>query len=103
MLAAGDHVSADCTLARMGIKLRASQYFVSAAFSAALSLFTLPLTTRVLGPRDYGMLALGTAIAGIGAALAVLGIGYVVANRWGTSDDASRATLVTTVLLFSEA
>jgi O-antigen/teichoic acid export membrane protein len=49
----------------------------------------LPLATRVLGPADYGILALASAYTGFGTALASLGGGYVVAARFhadGRSD-----------------
>ena len=83
----------------MGIRARSWRYFVAAAATAGISLLTLPLTTRVLGPRDYGLLALATVIAGFGPVLATLGAGYLVAQRWAGAGEEARTALVSTVTL----
>jgi O-antigen/teichoic acid export membrane protein len=83
----------------VGIRARSWRYFVSAAATAAISLLTLPLTTRVLGPRDYGILALGTVVAGAGAVLAVLGTSYLLARRWFEAGAEARTRLVSTLVL----
>jgi O-antigen/teichoic acid export membrane protein len=64
-----------------------------------LGLVTLPLTTRILGPFDYGVFALATTISGVGVTLATLGAPYVITNRWGTATHEERQSIVSTVVL----
>jgi len=63
-----------------------------------IALVTLPLTTRILGPRDYGILALGTTLAGFGGVFGMLGTGYLIGSRWPQARRDERRTLATTIL-----
>lgn len=82
----------------MSIRARSSRYLASSVVASGLSLVTLPLTTRILGPVDYGVFALGTTIAGVGAVVSTLGVTYVVASRWRDAGDEERAGMVTTIV-----
>ena len=42
----------------------------------------LPIVTQVLGPHEYGVIALANAYTGFGSALAAMGGGYVMTNRF---------------------
>jgi len=63
-----------------------------------VSFVTLPLTTKVLGPQSYGVLALGSALAGVGAYIATLGMSFVTASRWPEADRVERRRIVGTLL-----
>lgn len=82
----------------MSIRQRSSRYLTSSVVTAAVSLLTLPLTTRVLGPRDYGVLALTMAIAGAGASLVAPGTSFVISRNWDVSSKDVRTQIVSTLL-----
>lgn len=63
-----------------------------------IALVTLPLTTRILGPRDYGLLALGTTLAGVGGVFGTLGTGFLVGSRWPQAGRDERRALATTIV-----
>lgn len=81
----------------MTIRGRSWRYLIASVATAAISLVTLPLTTLRLGPTDYGVLALGTALAGLGGAIAAVGLGFAISNRWQVADRDERIGLVSTL------
>jgi O-antigen/teichoic acid export membrane protein len=81
----------------MGVRARSSRYLGASIVTAAISLLTFPLTTRILGPTDYGVLALGTAIAGVGTVLATLGMPFVLSRRWPSVGREERCSIVSTL------
>ena len=83
----------------MGIRRRSFRYFTSSVVAAAISLLTLPLTTRVLGPRDYGVLALTLAVAGVGGSLLAPGSSFVISRHWGVSSAGLRVQMVSTLVI----
>lgn len=66
-----------------------------------MSFVTLPLTTKVLGPESYGVFALGSTLAGVGAFVATLGMTFVLAARWATSGHEDRQRLIGTFFTIS--
>jgi O-antigen/teichoic acid export membrane protein len=60
----------------------------------------LPLTTRRLGPADYGVFALVVAVTAVGSALGTLGSGYVVYTMM-PSEPAARPSILTSYLTLS--
>jgi O-antigen/teichoic acid export membrane protein len=81
----------------VSIRARSILYFTSTAVAAVVSLVTLPLTTKILGPESYGILALGTALAGVGAFVATLGMSFVLASRWREAARDERRRIVGTL------
>jgi O-antigen/teichoic acid export membrane protein len=82
----------------MSISGRSSRYLASSLFAAAVSFLMLPLATRVLDAADYGVFALVTAFTtGVGS-LAVVGAGFVLANRFPTALPEERKQIVSGLL-----
>ena len=77
----------------MRARQRVTRYAAGATLSSLIPLFILPLTTKVLGPADYGMFALVTAVTGFGTVLATLGSTFLV-YRFGVEAD-ERNELIT--------
>ena len=84
----------------MGIRRRSSWYLAGPVAGAAIGLLTLPLTTRVLGPADYGLLAVAVAFTGPAALVATVGVSFALGARWRVADGRERSSLVSTYLLF---
>jgi O-antigen/teichoic acid export membrane protein len=73
-------------------------YFIAPSLvQAVLPFLVLPLTTLILSPEHYGVLGLATGITATTGALASLGAGLILAQRFPTLDDGGRRRLVTTV------
>ena len=60
------------------LKLRSGVYFCATVGSTAVSLAVLPLATRVIGPSEYGTLALAAAFAALVTTFAQAAQGYVL-------------------------
>lgn len=60
------------------LKWRSAVYFCAMACSTAISLAVLPFATRLIGPAEYGTLALATAYAALITAVAQSVQGYVL-------------------------
>lgn len=63
-----------------------------------ISFVTLPLATRILGPANYGVFALGATLAGFGAILATLGTTFFISNTFAGAGMAERRQLITTLV-----
>lgn len=63
-----------------------------------ISFVTLPLATRILGPANYGVFALGATIAGFGSILATLGTTFFISNTFTGSGLPERRRLVSTLV-----
>jgi O-antigen/teichoic acid export membrane protein len=63
-----------------------------------ISFVTLPLATRILGPANYGVFALGATIAGFGSILATLGTTFFISNTFAGSGLPERRRLVSTLV-----
>lgn len=64
-----------------------------------MSFLSLPLTTRLLGPADYGRLALAGVFVGIGASLATLGSTFTINNRVDPRPDGESGQIISALLL----
>lgn len=84
----------------MSTRARSAWFALAGAASAVLSFALLPLTTRELGPREYGLYALVTAVTAVGSGLGTLGSGYVVYGL-GSADRGERPTILTSYLTLS--
>lgn len=82
----------------MSIRARSARYLSATVVAAAVSIVTLPLTTKVLGPSAYGLFALGGSLAGVGASIATLGMTFVLAKRWTVAGRNERRRIVGTLL-----
>lgn len=78
---------------------RATTYFASSVVATLISFVTLPLATRILGPANYGVFALGATVAGFGATLATLGTSFYVANQFAGAELAQRQRLVSALVV----
>jgi O-antigen/teichoic acid export membrane protein len=76
-------------------------FFVAPAFlQAVVSVAVLPITTRILGPQDYGVFALVLAMTGLCATLSHLGVGFILAKQFlGAIEERQRVIMTTLVLL----
>jgi O-antigen/teichoic acid export membrane protein len=81
----------------MGVRARSLHYFAATAGSSVIAFASLPLTTRILGPPNYGQFALGVTIAGVGATLATLGSGYIINARLRSATREEARSAVSTV------
>jgi O-antigen/teichoic acid export membrane protein len=82
----------------VSVRARSAQYFSATVVGAVVSFITLPLTTKVLGPKSYGILALGSTLAGVGAFVATLGMTFVLSSRWMAAERDERRRIVGTLL-----
>lgn len=87
----------------MSIRRLASRYFAAAAGSAAVSFLTLPLVTRILGPRDFGSVALVGAVTMIGTSFSTLGTSFVVYRHIPQANASERASIITTLAVYGMA
>jgi O-antigen/teichoic acid export membrane protein len=83
----------------VSVKRRSAWYFSSTVVAAAVSFGTVPLTTRILGPHDYGVYAFVLLLAGLGGPLSTLGTTYLISNRWPAASEDERAELITTLVV----
>ncbi len=74
-------------------------FFAPNVLQVALSFFTLPLTTLILGPSDYAIFALVVSYTTVGSVLSLMGATYLLSHRFGPAGREERARLVTTVAL----
>lgn len=78
---------------------RFGQFLVPSIFQGALSIIMLPLITYVLGPKDYGVFALVSAVTAIGVAVSSAGSGYILAAHYPILDVRERQSVVSTLIL----
>jgi O-antigen/teichoic acid export membrane protein len=71
---------------------------VSSVVTTLISFVTLPLATRILGPANYGVFALGATVAGFGSILATLGTTFFISNTFAGSGLAERRQLISTLV-----
>ncbi|GEM_PF-5541147 len=77
---------------------RFSFFALPPIFQGILSLLILPLTTNILGPREYGIFAFASSITGFGTIIASMGASYVTAAHYQTSDISERKHIVMSIL-----
>lgn len=80
------------------VSSRATIYLASSVATTGISFVTLPLATRVLGPANYGVFALGTTIASFGATLAALGTTFFIGNQFVDATREERRVLISTLI-----
>ncbi|MDA1308255.1 MAG: lipopolysaccharide biosynthesis protein [Proteobacteria bacterium] len=85
----------------MVIARRTSWYAVGTVSAFTVSILSLPIGTLVLAPRDYGIFALVTALLGIGSLFTMVPCQVVLTKDLQTADGDERASLITTVLVFT--
>jgi O-antigen/teichoic acid export membrane protein len=66
--------------------------------TALISFVTLPLATRILGPANYGVFALGATVAGFGSILATLGTTFYISNTFAGAGVPERRQLISTLV-----
>lgn len=81
----------------MSIRSRSANYFVAAIASALISFISLPLTTRFLGPTDFGLVALVSGTTLIGSGLATLGANYMINRHFATLDLPQKTAMLSTL------
>ncbi len=77
------------------IRARSLHYMAASFLGAAISFLALPWTTRILGPLNYGQLALAAAVVNSGATLSTLGASFAINNRWLRSSRDEQGALLT--------
>lgn len=80
------------------VSSRAGIYLAGSVATTLLSFVTLPLATRILGPANYGVFALGATVAGFGSTLATLGTTFFVGNRFNEAGRDERRVLISTMV-----
>ena len=80
------------------LKLRSAVYFCATVGSTAVSLAVLPLATRVIGPPEYGTLALAAAFAALVTTFAQAAQGYVLQEYLPTLTGEARSSLLVSAL-----
>ena len=79
---------------------RFSLYLAPSVIQVGISFVMLPIATRVVGPREYGIFALASAYTGFGTALATLGGSFIIAHRFlGATLDEQQEVVSTVTLL----
>ena len=78
---------------------RASVYLGASAATTLISFVSLPLATRILGPVNYGVFALGSTIAGFATTLATLGTTFYVGSRFHAGTEDERRIVISTLVL----
>jgi O-antigen/teichoic acid export membrane protein len=76
---------------------RATTYLASSVVTTLISFVTLPLATRILGPANYGVFALGATLATLCSILATLGTTFFISNTFAAADLDGRRRLITTL------
>ena len=80
---------------------RFSWYLVPPVLQAGISFLTLPLTTLVIGPNEYGTYALLTTIAGTVGVLAGMSASMPIAANFSQLKNSKRSSLITFMLVAS--
>ena len=78
---------------------RLSLFMMSGIVATMVGFFQLRLTTRVLGPDDYGAYAIVTSVVLIGTSLNAIGVGYILAAQFPPATQEDRRGMVSTLLL----
>lgn len=78
----------------MRIRDRAVVFALAGWLSALIGILTLPLVTLVLGPREYGLFASGTAIAGLAGAVVAAPFPFVFAAARGDAQGPDKVRAV---------
>src|SRR5260221_13326817 len=73
-------------------------YFGASSFQATISFVSLPVSTRILDPTDFGAFAIVNGLFGIAVLVAEAGTTVVLSGFLRTAAPADRRTLTTTVL-----
>ncbi|MQX37416.1 lipopolysaccharide biosynthesis protein [Roseospira navarrensis] len=78
-------------------------YLGASLLSTAVALAVIPLATRIIGPDEYGALALAVGLAGLVTGLAQAAPGYVLQEFLPSATGARAAGLVSTALVAAAA
>ena len=69
-------------------------------FQSGLSIFMFPIMTYILGPREYGMFALVSALMGIGMAIAYSTVSFIFYAHYPVAKQDEREHIISTLVLF---
>ena len=72
-------------------------FLLPGLYQSALSFLALPLTTRILGPADYALFSVTSAICTLFVTIAQLGSVFILAQRYPSSNGEARRGLVSTI------
>lgn len=76
-----------------------SFFLLPSIFQGIIAIVILPITTRILGPAEYGVFALLTSLAGLGTVLSSAGVGYVIAAHYQVIVGDEKKKLVSSALV----
>lgn len=76
-----------------------SFFLLPSVFQGVISIVILPITTRILGPEEYGVFALLTSLVGLGTVFASAGVGYVMAANYPVIADEEKKKLVSSTMI----
>ncbi len=77
---------------------RAGTYLASSVLTTLISFVSLPLATRILGPANYGVFALGGTVAAFGSIMATLGTTFFISNTFAGAGHPERRQLISTLV-----
>lgn len=83
----------------MGFEKRAFLFMLPSAIQAALSFAVLPITTRVLGPADYGIFGLLSALSSFGVMVAPMGATLYLQANFASMDFGALRRFISTILI----
>ena len=72
-------------------------FLLPGLYQSALTFLALPLTTRILGPADYALFSVTSAICMLLVTIAQLGSVFILAQRYPSSNGEDRRRLVSTI------
>lgn len=85
----------------MHVSRRFLLYILPTLVSTSLALGTLPLTTYLLDPADFGLLALAWSVVSIGALVGQMGAGFLLAAHFPLVDMHEKREMISTLTFVS--
>lgn len=82
----------------MSFARKFSFFLMPPIFQGLLSFVMLPVVTKILNPRDFGVFALLTAFTSLGTTIASMGSGYLLAAYYPVVDFHKRRSLISSIL-----
>ena len=78
---------------------RFSLFLLPSVFQGTISLLILPITTHILGPKDYGVFALVISFTSFGTMIATFGSGYLLSMHYPLADEHGKRQLISTFIV----